>query len=634
MTFTLDKPYSDRARAIPIHKRREFQAKTMTTPFARLEAYATKPNPNSPSTSSVADVVGESARLALKCRHVTRPRPPVFVAGTTDGLIETVSNAPAERRKNGHRSDTPVLLSGVFSYPDRWDKCDPRMVAAWIALTVAYVQQLWPGRVAAVILHVDEADPHLHVLVHSNGLSIKPLHPGFLAGDAAYREAIESGIAKGLANRIRGEERGRAMKAFLDHHYDCVGRPMGWERMTEAPRERLPRTQAMSAQRVRTARDPIDMRRVQANVAAVTAYVQGNPVTLTPRSPGVDIDLLKAIGYIAPSDLRAAAAKFAATDDQSVVETSNRTYRVLQERILSLLASKPDFIQFTSRCRDEGILLLPRIDKGKVIGISFGFEGRRAAGTTLGQSFRWPALSRVLDFQPNRADHQAALLEAAMISTAALQDQECIVEPVGEASLPLDQVSVPGDVLTRGRRPSLSVKDDGNERIYRWKSTGRIAIRETRSQLRIVHAVKDVLRLALKLAFAKGWRAIRITAVADMIKRFATGAVARLTERIGIAVQLVEKKSGRVIDIEAVHRGGSGRQSTGATARPKPRPAAQTLDQVPARPKGSLPNRQPTSAINPVAEGGRDQTDDYEFAPVEHVMEPTDDRQRRPRRRP
>lgn len=509
-----------------------------STPFVRLEAFAVKPSRlTKRKTWSVKQVLGELVRRPGCHPHVRKPASPVIVAGTTEGLYEVLSAAPADRRKEGHRSDTPVLLSSVPSNPDRWDKCDPNRLLGWIRDEVRYHDLLFPARIGVVVLHIDESHPHLHILVHESGRSIKPLHPGFRAGDEAYKRVREAGLGRMAANRIRGDAEAMAMKAFLDHHHQAIGAPRGWDRDTGQPRERTSRHAALQSQQIRDQADPVDSARAEMNKAAIKALVLANPIALSPIRPEVPPNPLDAIGFQPQGNL-ASTATIGVGVAPDVAPQRNDTYRELQAILAKVLDTTNDFIEFTEKCRAEGILLLPRMDGDRITGISYGYRSRTVSGSALGRRFAWPRLSEALGYDQRSPRHRSAIKHAALCTGAALGQQQCILEPIDPGRPEAEFPEVPASTLTRGPKASIIVSASEATRTFAWRKSGRAAIFETASRIQVIKPVADVLRLALKLAVQKGWRAIRILgpkALFESIRR----AISRIVSKRRIRVELV-----------------------------------------------------------------------------------------------
>lgn len=187
--------------------------------FVTIQGYALTPSVRSKRKPSVAGVMGELERKPSFCRHVPSPQPPVFFRRPAPGMLDQLKKgAKAARDPLGRtqRKDAQVLLTVIASFPIPWDEFEPtdqELLDRWVRLTIAWVDQQWPGNVAAVVMHVDEPRPHLHILAHNGGKSIKPLHPGHRA-------------KKGYKG---------AMKTMQTHFHQHVGGPCGFTRNGETP---------------------------------------------------------------------------------------------------------------------------------------------------------------------------------------------------------------------------------------------------------------------------------------------------------------------------------------------------------------------------------------------------------------
>jgi len=194
--------------------------------FLHLEHYGLSASAHPRSKKgygNVQGVVDEALRRPHACKHVGTPKPPVFLIGSFDSVAALPSflvDATARLGDDaaGMRSDTPVLLSLVVSYPS---KVIDEGYAAWESDTVAFLQRQFGPRLLAVIRHGDESYLHLHGLVANEGRRISPIHPGYAAGGTKRSPTklkrfhdlyhAEVGASHGL--KRMGPERARTSKA-------------------------------------------------------------------------------------------------------------------------------------------------------------------------------------------------------------------------------------------------------------------------------------------------------------------------------------------------------------------------------------------------------------------------------------
>lgn len=199
---------------------------------------------------TIREIVGELCREPGSCPHVGAPRPPRVIYGLdTAGigelevdlyerasrLTETYVRRGREHRR-AVRKTTPILLVAVASYPDPiGDETDERR--RWQQLVIEAARERWGDKVASVIAHEDEAHFHLHIVVHNDGASVKPLHFG---------HASAMGLVGPVEDLDAGEAYREGGRAAQDWFHAWVGSQMGWERRSAAPRPRTNRSQAMA----------------------------------------------------------------------------------------------------------------------------------------------------------------------------------------------------------------------------------------------------------------------------------------------------------------------------------------------------------------------------------------------------
>lgn len=150
---------------------------------------------------SAREVIAEAIRAVGATPHVTAPQPPRSLYGLpAEDLpiwldqIESmahdvkVQTAHGERRQ---RSDTPILLGVVASYPAKADEGDPLYVA-WRERTIEFFKLRYGSLLVSVLEHTDEPFGHLHAEITNLGMSVKTLH----AGHSAMRESAKRGDTK------------------------------------------------------------------------------------------------------------------------------------------------------------------------------------------------------------------------------------------------------------------------------------------------------------------------------------------------------------------------------------------------------------------------------------------------------
>ncbi|WP_139227224.1 hypothetical protein [Collimonas sp. OK307] len=205
-------------------------------------------------------VIAEAIREQGAAPHVDSPKPPTLLFGMAAEDLAlwweqvedmsknvTVSTVKGERKQ---RSDTPILLGAVASYPGPADESDPLYVE-WRGRTVAWLKDHYKGTLVTVMEHTDESYGHIHALCCDAGRSIKSLHAGFSAASKvegkkeksdAYKIAeralqddysknvgVESGLARIGPKRRRltrsawrAEQQSNTSLALATTHARCV----------------------------------------------------------------------------------------------------------------------------------------------------------------------------------------------------------------------------------------------------------------------------------------------------------------------------------------------------------------------------------------------------------------------------
>lgn len=195
---------------------------------------------------SVDQVISELIRVPENCPHVDVPSAPASVYGYPVERLREYESALYElarrqtetyvRRGREHvrqvKDTSPILLAAVASYPEPRMNDTPQR-RRWIGLVVDAARDRWGKRFRSAIAHCDESYYHLHLLVDNVGATVKKLHMGHAL---ATLEPEKS--RRGEAYRI-------GCVNAQDWYYTSVGEPMGWARMSQAPRPRVGRVAAL-----------------------------------------------------------------------------------------------------------------------------------------------------------------------------------------------------------------------------------------------------------------------------------------------------------------------------------------------------------------------------------------------------
>lgn len=179
--------------------------------FIRVESYARSVR----SGATASDIAKEAERHPDHVAHIIKagftPRTPTYVYGCTPSqAVEQAELWAAQAKdKTGRRlrSDAPVVLSGVISYPREGEEWHAFKRAA-----VRWLKKHYGDNLVSIVEHQDEKHPHLHFyVVPSPGQTFDDLHPG----RAASAEAKRAGKSKTYQLRAFAD----VMRDFQDRVY-------------------------------------------------------------------------------------------------------------------------------------------------------------------------------------------------------------------------------------------------------------------------------------------------------------------------------------------------------------------------------------------------------------------------------
>lgn len=540
----------------------------MTTQFIREESFSNKggsPGRKGNKTGkgkssksrrySAREILAELNRVRANCKHVPNPQAPVYIAGSTKNVINAVA-CPK-------RWDTRVVLGVVASWPERWDQCDPAAVAEWAVEVRKYAEKLWCSKVAAIVMHVDEAHPHIHIILHDCGKSVKPFSPGFAAGDSAYDGALAAGVARIDANRIRHAEYKRAQSAWLDHYQEHVGKRFGMARVGFEPRPRGTRLSALEARAEREWDDPVDIPQAAANTELVCKLLAGELNRPLPQPGGRSVDVLSSIGFVAAVDYADLARRLR---DGEIAMKLHSAAVPLQRALLDILALKPDWIQFAQACHAREIDLMFRWEGEKVVGVTFRQGGRAFPGSKLGRRFSWPVLSRQLSFDAAQEAHISVLTEMDLRANSTCCTLELLDTDRVDASTSIKKIQDP-------KLAPLTARDAPDGMAYCW-SSGRPALKIRKRSVMIFDPAPDVVAFAIAMAVKRGWKSLRLRAPTRFLKHCAALAI-EVARNLGINLVVARE---RLLRQGIESRAGSGEGTT------EPSSVAVTPSSSPADP--------------------------------------------------
>ncbi len=207
--------------------------------FIRVESYARSVR----SGATASDIAKEAERHPDHVSHIIKagftPQPPTYVYGCTPSeAVERAEHWAAQAKdKSGRRlrSDAPVLLAGVISYPREGEDWFSFKRAA-----VRWLKQHYGDNLVSIVEHQDEKHPHLHFyVIPEQGQVFDDLHPG----RAASAEAKRAGKSKTYQLRAFAD----VMRDFQDRVYNELFRDFGMSRLGPR-RQRLTRAEWQAQQ--------------------------------------------------------------------------------------------------------------------------------------------------------------------------------------------------------------------------------------------------------------------------------------------------------------------------------------------------------------------------------------------------
>lgn len=203
--------------------------------FIHVDVYARKVAKGKTTARTAREIVSEAVREVNHVHHLETPGDPILLFGDNPDEVLDVAETMVENERDPKgrkvRSDKPILLAGVSSFPIRWDELDGNSRAAyekWKSMTMDFLKQEYGKNLMSVVEHTDEERPHLHFYAVAEKVSeTRDLHPGH-------------GKSKGLAGAVAMAAYKAGCRDFQDRYWMDVGLPVGLTR--EGPkRARLSR---------------------------------------------------------------------------------------------------------------------------------------------------------------------------------------------------------------------------------------------------------------------------------------------------------------------------------------------------------------------------------------------------------
>lgn len=235
--------------------------------LVHLEIY--NDNPSKSEKPSMSSIVSEAMRVDGFCPHVYQPQTPEILYGLDPRQLPDIaierSKMAKDKKGRKVRKDAPLLLAGVISIPAESDIDFKK----FLSLSLTFLKRTYGQNLASVVLHLDEAHPHLHFYaipsLKDGGFSMAEIHPGI----KARSECVGKGYSK-KANAYK-----QAMRGYQDMFYAQVSSKLGMTRL--GPRvQRLTRKQwkAQQAQAKALSAKHFDLTKRQRKINAVQKSVE------------------------------------------------------------------------------------------------------------------------------------------------------------------------------------------------------------------------------------------------------------------------------------------------------------------------------------------------------------------------
>lgn len=207
--------------------------------FIHADVYARKVAKGKKTARTAREIVSEATREENHIHHLDAPQDPNLLFGELPDAVldaaESVVNNERDAKGRKIRSDRPILLAGVASFPLTWEelKDDDEKKASydkWVDMTLEFLKQEYGKNLMSVVEHTDEDRGHVHFYAVAPKVSeTKDLHPGH-----AEAKGLEGAEAMGAYKR--------GCREFQDRYWLSVGLPVGLTR--EGPkRARLTRSE-------------------------------------------------------------------------------------------------------------------------------------------------------------------------------------------------------------------------------------------------------------------------------------------------------------------------------------------------------------------------------------------------------
>ena len=183
---------------------------------------------------SAKEILAEQWREDGACPHIQNPSKPGLLFGVEPSKVLIIMNEWADQAKDAQgrklRKDGHCVLIGVASLPREMEDNFPEFAED----TLVWLKEKYGDRLKSVVVHNDEAHPHLHFSVVPNiGEKFEDIHDGFKASKQAKAEGKKKGEQNfSYISAMRSYQDEFSKKVAMSHGLTRIG--PGRRRLTRA----------------------------------------------------------------------------------------------------------------------------------------------------------------------------------------------------------------------------------------------------------------------------------------------------------------------------------------------------------------------------------------------------------------
>ncbi|KLI85846.1 hypothetical protein AAY62_07130 [Vibrio parahaemolyticus] len=204
-----------------------------------LHAKYNKKNPEK-SVKSFFSVAKELMRHPTAVPHIPDPKPPIILYGYTAydalELAQARANISRDSMNRKIRRDARLVLSGVISCPLEFKTNSEVNYKKWINENLNYLHGKYGGNLISVILHEDEAHPHIHFICVPKPTVDSYMHIKMIHDPIKEREDTKGG------RKVKFDAYKKSFRKLQDEYYESVASKFGFLR-DGARRNRLTRSE-------------------------------------------------------------------------------------------------------------------------------------------------------------------------------------------------------------------------------------------------------------------------------------------------------------------------------------------------------------------------------------------------------